>query len=454
MNERIFRKLKMLIYIFFCVVDQHQCVFCQQRFSSAILKDDHILEHFVQEKCTDCNQNLIRIGSKLYTIHDAVTCVNRDSICDTAVTTIKTEKIKRQLKPIKLSKADSENTKAVEFLQSNELKPDVQVVGFEEILIKLEPEDEEGEKERPAQTVSEIIEVDVDIEDENQLTYHDPEYIIIDFNDIPLVREQPQQSDHQIPIAQVTTKQITKCDVCSQEFDCVFFLESHRKLKHPMATNPIDVSVDAYTSSTSNATPPKIPNKGTKSISKPIEKTTLSEKLECLLCNKLYKTETSLRHHIDTIHDPSARKFKCDICHAAFFREAALQNHHENQHLDMKKFWCGICNSGLKSKISLERHMFALHTKKKPYECTWNGCKKRFTCTANRDEHYRSHTGEKRFFCTVEGCNNRYSFAADIRKHLYKIHNIFPKKFPCELCTQVFPQRAMLQKHMKKHSKK
>lgn len=375
-----------------------------------------------------------------------MTCVKRDAICDKAIKRIKREEPKQQIKSAKIAKQDTEIT------------PEFEVSGYEEILIKVEDEDEE---ENPDQVLlpqsNQIVEeVEVEVENEIQTNVNDnqddPEYIIIDFNDIPLVRERP--TDQPQSISQPNTKLITNCDVCGQEFDCVFFLESHRKLKHPTATI---TATDGGSCDTNAPSAPisKISTKGTKSIKKPdtVKPKQVDKKLECLLCNKLYKTETSLRHHIDTIHDPNARKYKCEICGSGFFREAALQNHHENQHLDMKKFICGICNTGLKSKIALERHMFQ-HTGKKPFKCSWDGCKKTFTTTANRDEHYRSHTGEKRFQCTVEGCNNRYIFAADIRKHLYKIHNIFPKKFPCQLCTQVFPQRAMLQKHMKKHPKK
>ncbi|XP_055296965.1 zinc finger protein 845-like [Sitodiplosis mosellana] len=55
----------------------HQCLFCPQTFNHAADKDDHTLEHFAQETCADCNQNLIRIGADLYTLHDTVTCIKR-----------------------------------------------------------------------------------------------------------------------------------------------------------------------------------------------------------------------------------------------------------------------------------------------------------------------------------------------------------------------------------------
>lgn len=174
-------------------------------------------------------------------------------------------------------------------------------------------------------------------------------------------------------------------------------------------------------------------------------------KLECFVCKKLYASETSLRNHINNIHDPSAKKHKCKFCGAAFFRAYLLKNHLDNQHYDIKKFICTTCGMGLKSKISLDRHMYR-HSGVKPFKCSWNGCERTFTLTTNRDEHLRSHTGEKCFQCLVDGCDKRYIFAADLRTHKYRKHNIFTNKIPCPVCNEVFPQKAILKKHMlKKH---
>ncbi|XP_031637715.1 zinc finger protein 26-like isoform X2 [Contarinia nasturtii] len=57
------------------IIRVHQCLFCPQTFGSASEKDDHILQHFAQETCIECDRNLIRIGSNLYTLHNAVTCI-------------------------------------------------------------------------------------------------------------------------------------------------------------------------------------------------------------------------------------------------------------------------------------------------------------------------------------------------------------------------------------------
>lgn len=59
-------------------------MFCPQIFCSSAEKDDHVLEHFAQETCFDCDQNLIRIGSNLYTLHNSVTCIKRELKVETS----------------------------------------------------------------------------------------------------------------------------------------------------------------------------------------------------------------------------------------------------------------------------------------------------------------------------------------------------------------------------------
>lgn len=55
----------------------HGCLLCPRTFNNAVEKYEHILEHFAEEVCTDCNQNLIRIGGNLYIKHNEVTCIKR-----------------------------------------------------------------------------------------------------------------------------------------------------------------------------------------------------------------------------------------------------------------------------------------------------------------------------------------------------------------------------------------
>lgn len=58
-------------------VSVHECLFCSQTFDSAAIKDDHVMQHFAQETCIECEQDLIRIGNRLFIPHDTITCIKR-----------------------------------------------------------------------------------------------------------------------------------------------------------------------------------------------------------------------------------------------------------------------------------------------------------------------------------------------------------------------------------------
>ncbi|KAI8327227.1 hypothetical protein EDC96DRAFT_532371 [Choanephora cucurbitarum] len=56
----------------------------------------------------------------------------------------------------------------------------------------------------------------------------------------------------------------------------------------------------------------------------------------------------------------------------------------------------------------------------KRYSCSV--CHKRFTRPSSLTTHMYSHTGEKPFECTVEGCGRKFSVVSNLRRHA-KIHN-------------------------------
>lgn len=499
-------------------------------FSSAPAKDDHILEHFVQETCGECNQNLIRIGGNLYTLHDTKTCIKRDESSD--------KQSQEEMKPCFSSvELPCENRYGV----NNEVNSEAAIAsGFEEILIKIEAEDDQEQPEQLEYIVMDAI----DLPDDNQIqpdlqpqsttseetlkqaivpdSVPEPiannNVIILQMSicdvcgetfDCELSLESHKSLKHnsdsmeQKPIIPETaqnlivkvetTSKTNFCDVCGQPFDCELFLESHKKLKHGSNVSykrPKNSAAESNRNgdsqnkkascdicgqlfdcqlfleshmklkhssvevNTSEVIPrPKAGKcnfKGGKRLKlegKP------EKKFECLICYKMYSSDTSLRTHVETIHDPSARKFPCTLCDQAFFRECALQAHHEQVHLNIKNFVCSFCGVKLKSKAALKRHTYR-HTGEKPIKCLWKGCEKTFSCSSNRDEHLRSHTGEKPFHCTINGCDYRFSFAADFRKHKFVVHNIFTNKFTCAICSAIFPQNAMLKKHMQKHDNK
>lgn len=69
--------LKIYLYIFFAAYKSDvPCDFCSQRFGSTADKNAHILDHFEQQICQKCDQNLLRIGDNFYILHATLTCIS------------------------------------------------------------------------------------------------------------------------------------------------------------------------------------------------------------------------------------------------------------------------------------------------------------------------------------------------------------------------------------------
>lgn len=137
----------------------------------------------------------------------------------------------------------------------------------------------------------------------------------------------------------------------------------------------------------------------------------------------------------------------CDEMYSAHGRSAHWKNHNTTI------YDCGMCEKTFWRKDNLRIHMLRIH---KPFEtkqfgCLHEGCPKRFRSTSQRIEHMRMHTGEKPFTCSAEGCDRRFSYRIDLKRHRFRAHGIYTKKFPCHICAEIFPENMLLKKHLIKH---
>lgn len=175
------------------------------------------------------------------------------------------------------------------------------------------------------------------------------------------------------------------------------------------------------------------------------------ERFECDICHLSLASKIGLRAHFD-VHYPK-REFKCHICTAEYKSLSSLNQHvryiHQNE---AKKFICTICGSAQRKRHLLWEHMNR-HTGVKPYACTYDGCEMRFFSKARRTEHGRTHTGEKPFCCGIDGCDNRFAYAVDFKRHKFKAHGIYTKKYNCTICAEILPENRLLKKHMETHHK-
>ncbi|XP_065075778.1 uncharacterized protein LOC135699441 [Ochlerotatus camptorhynchus] len=163
--------------------------------------------------------------------------------------------------------------------------------------------------------------------------------------------------------------------------------------------------------------------------------------LICELCGKSYATVTSLAVHRGQ-HEEYQR-FKCDECPKAFTFQCYLENHIRIEHR-RERLICPLCGKQFKYGPDLKRHSLQ-HEEEKPFKC--EECPAAFRHPSALHSHKAIH--EKTVFtCTV--CNKNFRYANSLRVHK-RLHSGV-KRFRCEICDREFSQKAPLMKHMAIHS--
>ena len=112
--------------------------------------------------------------------------------------------------------------------------------------------------------------------------------------------------------------------------------------------------------------------------------------------------------------------YECSFegCKKKFYDKSALHKH-QIIHGD-KLFICKDCGKKFLDNSKLRRHSL-VHTGEKPFKCEI--CNKRFSLDFNLRTHIRIHTGEKPYACTYPGCFKRFSQSSNLNAH-EKSHEI------------------------------
>lgn len=195
--------------------------------------------------------------------------------------------------------------------------------------------------------------------------------------------------------------------------------------------------------------------------------------IECIVCNKTFFTNHSLRLHM-LVHT-GERKHMCEVCGSSF----ALQSNliiHKRVHTGEKPYKCDQCDKAFTQHSSLHAHKFT-HTDKPTFSCDqcgatffrkdsfrshmkkhrsedeWDKCEicdKRFKSRKLLKDHMVVHTGERNHQCTV--CEKSFGRRSSLRIHL-SIHT-GEKPHVCAVCGRGFLQKHVLITHMKTHGNK
>lgn len=162
-----------------------------------------------------------------------------------------------------------------------------------------------------------------------------------------------------------------------------------------------------------------------------------SDRFQCEICKKNYKTKASLKQHHYRFHGQGA-KFNCNVCakefvYASFLREHMIK-HSKGQ------YKCEVCGNTFKSQKGLKWHNYRQHPKNPKFQC--KVCDKTFVFESTLKLHMASHSPDGPFKC--EACSKKFPY-----EFLLKHHSLVHKspQFSCELCPKKFKSLSGFNRH-------
>jgi len=186
-----------------------------------------------------------------------------------------------------------------------------------------------------------------------------------------------------------------------------------------------------------------------------------TEKLSCQYCNKLFKSQYSLKKHIKS----NCNREPCLQCGAMIAQER-MKRHHILWHspYENRPFKCQYCEKRYLDHGTLTRHIQEIHLigsyRYLPYSNS---------STENHKSGYHvtnNHLSERKYKCEL--CNSSYKRRDHLTRHENNVHQIIStesgshwfgyqvqdpglifRKFKCELCSQSYKRRDGLNRHRK-----
>ncbi|XP_031628852.1 zinc finger protein 62-like [Contarinia nasturtii] len=418
----------------------HECLFCPQTFGTAFEKDDHVLEHFAQEICTECNQHLIRIGRNLYTLHNAVTCIRADIKSEAEIALCP---VTNQSMCSTKSQHDMKDCLATES------------ICVENVLIKPEPYSYD-EREYDLMRTDLLIDnegtnFDVAIDSAVQVEIIEGQSVLecseLDFSD---------KSYDKLSGRKRKNRNRSKCDECGKWLH-VYALKRHKKVKHQ---SPICTIC-------------------TKSF--PSEEELLNHQSVCMLkltesnkddeykcdvpgCEKVYHLKASLQRHQKLSHDPdNDSQVACEICNKVM-NSLSIPRHMRVSHNSAGEFVCKICSKVFKGEDELVAHKPECSLRRSNQEWNKRGvfeceiCKKTYSSRATVYKHKQKHhnpnglrKSEQNVPVPCHICG-KLMFAESLKKHIILQHHE-PGTHICRLCVKIFPNEEELANHQQECDK-
>ncbi|XP_053673554.1 zinc finger protein 721-like [Anopheles nili] len=101
-----------------------------------------------------------------------------------------------------------------------------------------------------------------------------------------------------------------------------------------------------------------------------VESKPVDTKFRCPICNKVFKTNGSMKGHISYLHQ-NKKPFCCEVCGRRFYNKTAYNNH-MNRHYGHRPFPCTMCEKTFVCIENMKVHRNTKHLAMKQYGCRYS----------------------------------------------------------------------------------
>lgn len=171
---------------------------------------------------------------------------------------------------------------------------------------------------------------------------------------------------------------------------------------------------------------------------------------KCIECDKFYPNGEEIISHL--LRHIDYKPFECthEGCSKKFFDRYKLKTHMALHEPNVeKKFVCEECQRPFAHQDYLNCHIRRKHTKVKPYSCTY--CSKTFAFHHDMNLHMTVHTGNKKHVCQI--CQASFTKAWSLKQHMHQ-HEITPPQLNCSICNFSTTSKLQYNKHKAAHNNK
>ena len=142
----------------------------------------------------------------------------------------------------------------------------------------------------------------------------------------------------------------------------------------------------------------------------------ITQKFNCVSCDKFYKNKRRLDLHNRVVHQ--GLKLKCELCDKKFTHTTNFQSHIKFEHKEAKGlFRCPKCENSYNHPSNLHQHIQTIHEGRRN-KCDW--CSKTFIQPNGVRRHKRNVHGIRDFYCEI--CGEVYTKISQLKRHKKNAH--------------------------------